>query len=345
MRADDLTKPTVPVSYALLVLEAAAAHGAAPDDVLARARIAPAQLDDPNGRTSVVVVGTLLLRAIELSGEPGLGYEMGLRTSLTSHGLMGYAMMSSSTLREAIELGIELMHLRVPVFDAELRVEGAVAMVTVVETVPLEPVRQPMLDLFLVGLARLGPSLTEHRFGLDDVDLWFDGPEPSHHERWIERLPPCRFEMGVNQVRFPASHLERRPETANPVTANLVAEQCRRELEELGLDDDVAGRVRAVLRTAGSGYPALVELADRLGMSTRTLKRRLHEHGTSYQHEVDTARRAEALRLLGTTSLSVEQIAARLGYADASSFRRAFQAWTATTPGAFRDRRRAAEIR
>lgn len=345
MRADDLTKPTVPVSYALLVLEAAAAHGASADEVLAAARLAPDELEDHNGRTSVLAVGTILLRALELTGEPGLGYEIGLRSSLTSHGLMGYAMMSSSTLREAIELGIELLHARLPVFDLDLRTEGDVAMVSVVETVPLEPVRQAMLDLFLVGLARLGPSLTEHRFGPDDVDLWFDAAEPDHHERWIERLPPCRFEMGVTQVRFPAAHLDRRPETANPLTARAVADQCRRELEELGLAGDVRGQVRAALRTGELGYPALGDVADRLGISTRTLKRRLREHGTSYQHEVDVARRAEALRLLATTSLTVEQVADRLGYADASSFRRAFQVWTATTPGAFRDRSRSAEVR
>jgi AraC-like DNA-binding protein len=345
MRVDDLTKPTVPVGYALLVLDVAGAHGVPAEAVLAAAHLPAVALEDPNGRVSMLQMGTVLLRAVELTGEPALGYEIGLHSSLTSHGIMGYGMMSASSLREAIELGIEFLRLRLPMLTAELRVEGDKAVIEVAETVPLGPVRTATFDLFLVGIARMGPSLSDHRFGPDDVDLWFDHPEPDYHERFRDRLPPSRFDMGVNQVRFDAVHLDRRPETANPRNARMVEEQCRRELEQLGLSGDVVGQVRAVLRASDGGHPTLADVADRLHTSSRTLKRRLQEHGTSYQQLADAARRAEGIRLLTATELSVEQIATRLGYADASSFRRAFQAWTDATPRQFRERRRAGGLR
>jgi AraC-like DNA-binding protein len=142
--------------------------------------------------------------------------------------------------------------------------------------------------------------------------------------------------MGSNQVRFPASDLDLTPETANHVTVAMIEEQCRRELEQLGLDGDLVVQVQAALREAPDGLPDLDTIAERLSMSSRTFKRRLQEHGTSFRQLVEAARKAEAVRLLNATSLSVAQVADRLGYADASSFSRAFHKWTSTTPGAFR---------
>lgn len=142
--------------------------------------------------------------------------------------------------------------------------------------------------------------------------------------------------MGANQLRFPASHLDLRPDTANPATAQIVEEQCRRELEQLGFAGDLVGQVSAVLRNAQGGYPDLSRVAARLHISSRTFKRKLQEHGASFHELLEAARRAESIRLLRTTSLTVEQIAAQLGYADPSNFCRAFRKWTAATPNTFR---------
>src|SRR5689334_25437240 len=104
-----------------------------------------------------------------------------------------------------------------------------------------------------------------------------------------------RFDMGVNQARFPASDLELTPETANHVTVAMVEEQCRRELEQLGLDGDLVVQVQAALRESPDGLPDLETVADRLSMSGRTFKRRLKEHGTSFRQLVESARKAEAV--------------------------------------------------
>lgn len=340
MRTEDLEKPTVPVTYARLLLEAAAAHGISSEAVLSAAGIPHTSVNDPNERMSVIDMASVVEQVIGLTGEPGIGYEVALGSSLTSHGLMGFGMMTSSSLREAIHLGTEFLHLRVPVLTAELRVDGDVAVVSVVETVPLGGLRRPLFDLFLVKLARIGRSLTDHRLAMAEVALWFDYSEPDYHARFRDRLPPMSFDMGANELRFDASLLDRQPESADPFNAQMVEEQCRREVEQLGLGDDVVGQVRAVLQNSDQGYPTLMEVANLLNTSSRTLKRHLHDHGTSFHQLLDGVRRAEAIRLLTVTSLSIEQIARRLGYADASSFRRAFQGWTDTTPGQFRECRR-----
>lgn len=332
--------PTVPARYALLVLEAVDALGADHRQVLDAVGLDPRSVQDPDVRLPADTLAALAATAVELTGEPGLGYEIGLSSSLTSHGLMGFGMMTSATLRDAIQLGIEFLQLRVPVLSAQLRVEGSVAAVSVVETVPLGDLRELLFDTFLVKLARLGTSLSDGTIAVDDVELWFDYPEPEHHRRLAHRLPPMRFEMGSNEVRFAASMLDRRPRTADPINARLVEAQCRRELEQLGLSGDVVAQVRAALTDAQHGYPTLDQVAAGLHLSARTLRRRLRAHGTSYHQLLDAARRADAVRLLDSTTLSIEQIARRLGYAEASSFRRAFSAWNQQSPSEFRRTRR-----
>jgi AraC-like DNA-binding protein len=339
MRIEDLDRPMVPASYAVMLLDAAAVHGVKADQLLDAAGISAQRLDDPSARVSVIDIAAMLERAMALTGEPGIGYEIGLSSSLMSHGLMGFGMLTSPTFREAIRFGTDYLQLRVPVLSAELRVDDDVAVVSVVETVPLGDLRQVLFDLFLVKVARIGGSVTQYHLGLDDVELWFDYPEPSYYQRFKDRLPTVRFDQGANEVRFDAALLDRRPETADPANAKMVEEQIRREVDELGISDDVVGQVRAALQAAEHGYPSLAEVADQLHLSSRTLKRRLAERATSFHQLVDSARRAEAIRLLTSTSLSIEQVARRLGYSDSSSFRRAFQGWTDTTPGAFRDNR------
>lgn len=338
MRREELSKPIVPVAYAHLMVETAAQHQVGADELLARSGVNPALLDDPTGRLSVLQVGGLFVNAIDLSGEPGLGYDVGLHSRLTTHGLMGYGLMSSPTLRDAIELGAEFLQLQVPIVRIELLTDGDHAVIEAAETWPLGFARQPVFDFFLVGMARLGPILTDQQLGPDDVELWFEGPEPDYFARYRDRLPTVRFGTGTNQTRFRADYLDRRPEMANPVTVAMVKEQCRTELEQLGLSGDVVGQVRAVLQSARFGTVDLATVADVLAVSSRTLKRRLQEHGTSFQQLADAMRKAEAIRLVATTTMTTEQLAARLGYSDASNFRRAFLTWTGESPRSYRDR-------
>ncbi|MEV6203058.1 helix-turn-helix domain-containing protein [Streptomyces sp. NPDC051771] len=94
---------------------------------------------------------------------------------------------------------------------------------------------------------------------------------------------------------------------------------------------------RAALAAAHEGTaPTLAEVARRMALSTRTLQRRLAEHGTTWSGELDALRRARTTRLLETTDLSVDSVASRSGYADARALRRAVHRWYDTTPSTLR---------
>lgn len=335
----ELTRPAVPVEYGVLIRDVAAEHGVDTDALLASAAIDPALLDEPGARLTGLQAGALLLQARELTGEPGVGYLIGLSSSLTSHGLMGYGLLSSTSVADAIALGEKYLPLRLPMMGMSLTDDGTTAAIEVVETVPTGPVRDCLIDLFLVGLSRMAPILTAHRGRPEDVELWFDRPEPEHYARFADRLPTARFATGVNQVRFPSADLALTSETANPATARVIEDQFRRELEQIGLDADLVTTVRAAVRACLRDGAPLEAVAARLNVSGRTLKRRLSAHGTTYRRQVDAVRLHEAIQLLESTAWTIAQIAERLGYFDASSFSRAFTAWTSTTPGSFRSDR------
>ncbi|HJR90142.1 MAG TPA: AraC family transcriptional regulator [Aeromicrobium sp.] len=325
-------RPAVPVAYGLHIAEVAASFGVGPE-LFDAAGIAPDAIADPDGRLTAMQAGSLLLRGMELTGEPGFGYEIGLRSSLTSHGVMAFGLLTSATLRDAIELGVEYGHVRLPMLQLQLVEDGVQAGVDVQQTFPVGAVRQCLFDLFLVGLARMTPALTGR--AMDTVELWFEGPEPEHFARYRDRLPPARFGTGVNQIRFAAEFLDLPFDTANEVASQVAQQQLAGELTRIGLSgEDLLGRVRAQLAAGGSF--ALIDVARAMHVSPRTLKRRLSEHGVTFHALVSDLRRAEAMRLLRHSVLTVEQIGAQLGYSDAGNFCRAFKRWTGTTPGAFR---------
>lgn len=86
------------------------------------------------------------------------------------------------------------------------------------------------------------------------------------------------------------------------------------------------------------GLPSFEEIAERLGVSPSSLRRRLMSEQTSYQRLKDDCRRDAAIRLLQASELSVADIGERLGFTETSSFIRSFRAWTGTTPRGLRDR-------
>jgi len=330
--ADWLDRPAVPVAYGVLIEDVAASFGVGAE-LRATAGIPADAFADPSARLSARQAGSLLFHARELTGEPGFGYEVGLRSSLTSHGSMGFGLLTSATLREAIELGAEYSRVRLPMLQLRLVEDGEQAGVDVEELFPVGPVLPHLFELFLVGLARMTPVLLTGR-SMRDNELWFAGPEPDYFARYRDRLPPVRFDTGVNQLRFPAEFLDLRIDTANELAAREAQEQIAGELTRIGLTDDILVRVRSLL-SSGVGYD-LVSVAQALHLSPRTLRRRLQERGSTFHVMVSEARRAEAARLLRNSVLNVEQIAEQLGYSDPGNFCRAFKRWTGRTPGEFR---------
>ena len=86
-----------------------------------------------------------------------------------------------------------------------------------------------------------------------------------------------------------------------------------------------------------AGHPSLAEVAKRLGVSPRTLQRRLADNNLTHSQVVNQTRIAKACLLLGRQNVHISDIARETGFATHSAFSRAFQSWTGTSPRAFRN--------
>lgn len=334
-----LLQPSIPISYLQLLVEIVTERGFRLEQLLVGVPIDSDLLSRPEARMSAQQWTLLALNAIRLTGDPALGYEYGLRMRPSAHGFLGYATMSCTSMRQAMEITIRYFQARQRNFTMQLGTDGDYGAITVRENHPIPALRSFFYENILIGLARgaaaiLGTELSS----FPDGEIWFDWPEPPYHAAYRERLPKIRFSRPANLLRFPVRVLELKPVLADPFASQQAIEACERELALAGgLEDPIGLRVCAELvLSAKGGYPSQATVAQRLHMSGRSLARKLQASGTSFQQLLEEARRRDAQQLIESSALEFQAIAARLGYVNPANFTRAFRKWTGMTPSAYK---------
>lgn len=330
----DPNKPVIPIAYPRLLLDIMAERGFSREKMLHGSSLDERIFDKPEQRLTPAQFFFIILNSFYLSKDPSLGYEVGLRTPVTSHGFLGYGVMSCANLEEAIKLAERFSRLRTVLINFSFFIEGDWAILETHTNHSVGLLRQFIFESLLLSLARAGSFITGN--SINSGEIYFDFAEPHYYQAHKEKLPPIYFNKASNQLRFPKAFLKQALIMADPVAAKLAAEQCERELALMEMSDDIPSKVRAMLNHRQGDYPQLEQVAERLFISSRTLKRRLQQVGLGFQQLLDEARKRDAITLLQNTPLTVEQIAIRLGYTDPANFTRAFKKWTGDTPTKYR---------
>lgn len=323
-----------PATYPRMFLDVAVERGADREGILRRAGIERARIDDPAGRLSLLEFFTLH-EAIGPS-DPTLGFETGHRLPLTAHGSLGYALMCAPTARAAIGILERYWHLRGRAVIMRPREDGT--FLEVLPEVEMPPwlrdqLFASMLTSMVRGLTFLVPEAA------NETEIWLLGDEPAGFAAYRDRLPRVRFGMAIAGLRDlgDPTRLDRPLPTANPEGLAHALAMCEHESKLMGGGaDPLLVRVRTALRLGTRGYPSPAALAKALHLTPRTFRRRLQEHGTSYQTLLEEARRRDACRLLEKPALPIQRIAALLGYDDPANFTRAFRTWTGVPPSTWR---------
>lgn len=332
-------EPGIPAVHALHLADVVERFGVT-RAALFRGLLDEARLADPDGQLSVSVVQKLVERARELSREPGLGVLFGLQMQISAHGYLGFAAMAAPTMRAALQLASQFTPMRTTALALEL-VEDAIpgatpkqAALVIRELVDFGSARDVVILGLMVGLSQIGNTLTGRTLhGTAEIAM----PAPSYAARlWRGQMATheARFDATENRLLFDATQLDLPLQMADPVAMRLALAQCEAALDALGGAGTIAS-VRALLAKKDRGFRTLPEVAKRLSLSPRTLKRRLAEQGLDFRTLLEEERHTRAIQLLAT-ELSLEEIAERLGYSDVANFGRAFRRWTGTTPAARR---------
>jgi len=323
----------LPGAYVKEIVELAQRWNVRPAELLEGLPVTVEQLSNPATRVSLRVCEAVALRARELTHEPALAVYLGMQMRVSSHGFLGFAAMTAGTVREALDLAVRFASTRTSAIGLALYVEGDTASLVIEERTPLGELRELGVIALLIGLWQIGQALTGKL--LDGVgECAF--AEPAYF-RVMPHGDRLRFDRPNHRLVFAARELDLPLVTADTVATRLAREQCERELAAL-VDANLPGRVRAALAANGDETPSQIEVARALRMSTRTLKRKLAEHGTTFSAIRDETRRQRALLLIDNRALSIGEIATRLGYSELPNFTRAFRKWTGVTPIAYRSR-------
>ena len=326
---------SLPGAYIKDFIELVGRWKVTPETLLAGLPIDFAKLSEPTTKVPLRVCEAILGRAVELTGERALAVYVGTQMRVSTHGFLGFAAMTASTAREALDLAVRFASTRTSALGLALYVEGATAALVVEERTPLTPlIREFVVIALFIGIWQLGQALTGAP--IDGVaECAFAAPD------YLGRLPTAgriRFDCPAHRLVFSSSVLDRALPSADVVATRLAREQCERELAEV-VDASLPGRIRALL-VESDGTLALEDVARHLRMSPRTIKRKLAERGTAFSEIRDGLRRQRALLLLDNRELSIGDVAARLGYSELPNFTRAFRKWTGKTPLAYRERAR-----
>jgi AraC-like DNA-binding protein len=326
----------IPTHYSRLITELAVEQGADRAELLDGTGLIPAMFESPEARISPRQYAKLFSNALRLTGNPGLGIDLGLRVRPSNLGMLGLAAMSSPDGRTALELGIRYYRSIAPFWDLSLEVQGATVVVTAREAISLDPFHVAVTEILLTTFLSLGHTLRGRDARVREVRL--DYPEPPHAARYAEILAPAPVLFGqpLTQFIWDATILDKKLPSSDPVTARVAERHCTAELSPALPPEGLLSKVRRALEAKPGSYPGPEELAEALQTSPRTLRRSLDAMGTSYQTLVDRARCKHASDLLTSTSMSINEIAERLGFSEGRALRRAFKRWTGCTAAKYR---------
>jgi AraC-like DNA-binding protein len=148
---------------------------------------------------------------------------------------------------------------------------------------------------------------------------------------------PVRFGAKRNALVLDTADLDRPFPGYNPQMLDMLNPGLVAALAEASAPASICHQVKITLkRILASGRPEMVEVARELGMSERTLQRRITEAGSSFRQLMLETRQEVVRHLLTEPSIEIDEIACLVGYEDTNSFYRAFRSWEGTTPARWR---------
>ena len=330
-----MTEPTSLASWTRALRKQLDALGLDSAALCAEAGLDPQQMDDPNARYRLSATTRLWALAVQASGDPSIGLRVSRFVSPTTFHALGYALVASGSLREVFERIVRYHQVVSDALSLELSRHGDVYRFRLLQP-PGSPAPAPeAIDAFAAIYVRT----CRNRLGRDYAPLavYLRRPEPADPEPWHRVFrAPVWFAADEDRLEFAASDFDSHLDDANPELAEhneTVLKRTLAQLQPLTWER----KVRAAIETQlPDGEPSAERIAQALHLSLRSLQRHLADEGCRFDALLNECRQNLALLHLRDPQCSLAEISHLLGFADTSSFNRAFKRWTGMTPGQFR---------
>jgi AraC-like DNA-binding protein len=305
------------------------------DAILHRARLPRSRFSVPKPQGTTAEFFALWRAVEEVSGgDPGLGLRIGAAALPDDENVVSLAAMHSRTLGEGLQRLARYKRLVCPE-RISIEVKGGEARLRFMWLLATEPPPAMLTDVIFAGVTNLAQRGTMTPLRPRRLEL----NRRHANEAMLKKHFCCelRFDAPHDLLVFDEVALALPMAHRNAQLHAMLVPGLELAVRQADDVRTVADDVRvAVSETIVGDRPAIGTIAKSLGMSPRTMQRRLGELDTTYQQVLDDVRRRTAQRLLAETDLGIGEVAFLLGFEEVNSFTRAFHAWEGVTPAKWR---------
>jgi AraC-like DNA-binding protein len=303
-----------------------------PDKLLSMSALPGAKTGDPifSGIEAIV----MLEAATKLTRNPSLAIRLGQAITIDSYETLGFALMSCANMRESIELLLRYGKIfDAPLWESHKHEDGLLLRLKLSLGTPAQ--QQLCAELCFSQVSAIGSSL--YRGQINGAQIHFKFPKPANASSHLSALSaPLYFDCEHNELFLPHDVLDTPVKTADASNHVVFNMQCEEMLNGLTSAEEITSSVRQLLMESAGHFLDISQVADRLHMSERTLRRRLKEELTNFKAVLEEIKNLLAKKYLSQTDLSVADIAHLLDYAETVNFRRAFKRWNGAIPSQYR---------
>ncbi len=267
--------------------------------------------------------------------QPAAGLYMGQKLELSSHGILGMAAMGASTYLEAAILFRRFLKLRTQLVKISFGFERFCLVMKFELLHDFGEVNRFVIDSCLSGAFNVLKGYLGIASDIEEVRISYSQPSDIDIHRKIFG-DIVRFAAQDNAIKVPLKPLLLATFSGSKPLQSIVTKECENLLSEQDEEISLARKISALLRQDLLNAPSQEKMAELLLLSTRTLRRRLQDEGTTYHEVIDVTKQELAIDLLCSTTLSIEEIARSVGYTETTNFNRAFKRWTGQSPSYFR---------
>ena len=324
----------------LMLLDDAERRGLDRDELMKISALPPVILDNPDSRVRLASVVELWRVIVEQLDDPLFGLNEGRRTPAKSLGLVGYAMYYSENLLGAFRCLSRYYRILSEAVRFAVSQDDVRTTLIFNKHPSLVALRHP-LEAAAAAVIAVSSELTCEDLVPEGVSFPFPFPqhlEPDDYRRALGVMPD--FDSDVMTIVFSNEAMALPIVASDPTLKGYLTELADHTLRSLREPHhDFVQQVRETLwAMLPHGKPDLWRTAERMGVSARTLQRRLRVEGSSFSRVLENLRRDLSEELLSNPRLSVSEVAFLLGYSEASAFQRAFRRWRGTSPRSYKAR-------
>jgi AraC-like DNA-binding protein len=324
-----LVKDKIPSYSAKWLVRRLNADGIPLKRIFQGTNLSEAWLKDDNALISTAHYLTIVNNALDESKDLSLALHLGQKHNLGELGIWGYAIISSPTLGDANQVAIQYWELQGSLVTLSYQKKDKYSIWRILPAFPMDNLRswifavEELISTFFSGSG----FLSKEDFQIEEIHLSY--PDPGYGSLYKEMFKcPVYFNEETDMFRISFNFDDVPTSMGNPILADICKQQCQQLMTKLKVSDELISSIRNLLITSLGQFPRLPVIAKQLAMSPRTLRRRLQERNITYQNILDEIRIELTKEYIATTNLSIDQIASRIGFSEATTLRRAFKKWT-----------------